>query len=334
MRVLAAVAVTVFVLGTAAPPAAADAWVWPVEGTVLTPYSNDNGRPYAGGMHRGIDIAAGVGTTVVAAQAGTVTHAGVVGSSGLTVAVRTADGRYTTSYLHLASVAVAKGDAIATGTKVGAVGTSGRRSVDAPHLHFGVRLAEAEDRYVDPLTLLPPAPGPGAPAPSPAPAPVPVRAAPAPVPVPVRALPHAAGGRAPARLPARLRPRGTLHPGPAVAAAPAVASAPAPERVAAPARPALRPDRVPAGPVTRPLRAPVPVGGAPHVRPAPAGAAHPGRPLLLGGLGLLALVLFGSVVWRGLARVNAGVNERGAEAVVAIRDRVRIPPHLRRILPR
>jgi len=44
-------------------------------------------------MHRGIDIAAGVGTAVVAAQAGTVTHAGVVGSSGLTVAVRTADGR-------------------------------------------------------------------------------------------------------------------------------------------------------------------------------------------------------------------------------------------------
>ena len=39
-------------------------------------------------MHRGIDIAADVGTTVVAAREGTVTYAGPLGSAGNVVAVR------------------------------------------------------------------------------------------------------------------------------------------------------------------------------------------------------------------------------------------------------
>ena len=63
---------------------AEDGWTWPVRGRVLTTYTNDNARPYAGGMHRGIDIAAAVGTPVVAARAGAVTFAGPLGSSGLT----------------------------------------------------------------------------------------------------------------------------------------------------------------------------------------------------------------------------------------------------------
>src|SRR5688572_26274379 len=177
MRVLVAVVVAVVVLAAAPPAAGEDAWVWPVRGHVVTPYSNDNGRPYAGGMHRGIDIAADGGAGVVAARAGTVTHAGVVGSSGLTVAVRTADGRHVTSYLHLSAVAVRKGDSVAAGTPVGAVGTSGRRSVAEPHLHFGVRLAETEDHYVDPLGLLPALPGPAAAAPvAPVAVPAPLRA--------------------------------------------------------------------------------------------------------------------------------------------------------------
>ena len=62
-------------------------WTWPVEGRVITPYSNDNSQPYAGGMHRGIDIAAPVGTPVRAAHGGEVTYAGPLGSAGLTVAL-------------------------------------------------------------------------------------------------------------------------------------------------------------------------------------------------------------------------------------------------------
>ena len=88
---------------------AAGGWQWPVRGEVITPYRNGDDA-YAAGQHRGLDIAARAGDPVVAAAGGTVTFAGVAGSSGLTVAVRTADGRFDTSYLHLASAAVRKGD--------------------------------------------------------------------------------------------------------------------------------------------------------------------------------------------------------------------------------
>ena len=82
-------------------------WSWPVRGDVITQYRNGD-DPYAGGQHRGIDIAAAVGTPVVAAAGGEVRFAGTAGSSGLTVSVRTADG-FDTSYLHLSALAVRAG---------------------------------------------------------------------------------------------------------------------------------------------------------------------------------------------------------------------------------
>src|SRR5437660_1033225 len=116
MRSIAlSLAAAVLLLLASAPPATASrGWQWPVRGQVITPYRNGS-DPYAGGQHRGIDIVAPVGTPVVAATAGTVTFAGLVGSSGLAVAVRTADGRLDTSYLHLSSIHVAAGDSVAAG---------------------------------------------------------------------------------------------------------------------------------------------------------------------------------------------------------------------------
>ncbi|MEA2478984.1 MAG: Peptidase family, partial [Thermoleophilaceae bacterium] len=81
--------------------------------------------------------------------------------------------------LHLSAAAVHEGDAVERGERVGAVGTSGRRSATEPHLHFGVRDAGARQAYHDPLAFLPspapPAEEPRAPAPAPdeAPAAVP-----------------------------------------------------------------------------------------------------------------------------------------------------------------
>ncbi len=140
----------------------AGSWAWPVEGEVITGYRN-GGDPYAAGQHRGIDIAAPPGTPVVAAAAGVVRFRGVAGSNGLTVTIRTADGRYDTSYLHLSAAGVREGQELGAGERIGAVGTGGRRSAQAPHLHFGVRLAGTRHDYVDPLGLLGPprAPRPG-----------------------------------------------------------------------------------------------------------------------------------------------------------------------------
>jgi hypothetical protein len=277
-------------------------------------------------MHRGIDIAAGFGTSVVAARAGTVTHAGVVGSSGLTVAVRTVDGRHVTSYLHLESSAVHEGDSVAAGARVGTVGTSGRRSVTEPHLHFGVRLADGADHYLDPLSLLPPLPAPAASAP-PGPAPVPARIAPEPEPVPAAVPLRAVPRHAPLPVPSRVRPQGTLQPGPAVAIRPV--RAPAPAR----ARSAVRPVRVSAGPAPHRLPAARPAR-APDRLTAPSAPSSPGRGLVFAGLGVVALVLFGGIAWRALARTHTGVNAGAAAAVASLGDRVRIPPPLRRILQR
>lgn len=237
------------VLGVSADAAAA--WTWPVVGQVVTPYRN-GGDPYAAGQHRGIDVAAPVGTRVVAAAGGTVRFAGVAGSSGLTVSIRTTDARWDMSYLHLATATVHEGDRVVAGARVGTVGTSGRRSVSQPHLHFGVREAGSRHAYRDPLDFLPALPR--APAPDPprgAPVAVrsPVRTAPSPVPV---------GRPAPVRVPARTRVR-----------RPARAPQPAGRRIRVPARGGVR---VPIGsPV--PARAPRPVEG--HSAGDPGRVRHP-----------------------------------------------------------
>jgi hypothetical protein len=242
---IAAVALVAFLV--IAPAARAD-WVWPVRGDVITPYRNGS-DPYAGGQHRGIDIAAPVGTAVVAAAGGEVRFAGTVGSSGLTVSIRSADGRFDTSYLHLSSAAVRKGERVGTGERIGAVGTTGTRSAAAPHLHFGVRDAGTRHAYHDPLAFLPPAP---VPIEHPRPAP-----APGPAPVPVPPLPEATPGREPAP---------EVQPKPAPRARP---------------RPAPRHDPLPLPvPRTAPVAAPRArphLGPAPHGAPreAPLGASHP-----------------------------------------------------------
>lgn len=203
-----------------APPAArADSpWTWPVRGEVITSFRN-GADPYAAGQHRGIDIAAGVGERVVAATPGTVAFAGVAGSSGRTLSIESGDGRFTVSYLHLFDVSVTRGQRVSEGQQLGAVGTSGRRSAQAPHLHFGVREAGREHAYRDPLDFLPAAP-PAPPEPA-APPPAPVLAPPArPIASPVtapapRRSPRPRPLAAPRRLPLRVRaPRPAGSPSP------------------------------------------------------------------------------------------------------------------------
>jgi hypothetical protein len=259
-----------FLLLPAAPSLAAGDWAWPVHGEVLTPYRNGD-DPYAAGQHRGIDLGAPVGTPVVAASGGTVEFAGVVGSSGLVVSERTGDGRYELSYLHLSSLAVRRGDRVARGDRLGAVGVSGTRSVEAPHLHFGVRAADDRHAYLDPLTFLAPEPPARAPEPRPGPAPVdePAVAPPAAAPV---AVPAAVGRPSPAAAPAHAG-----HPAPHARPGAALGHVltPAPARGAQPAAapkslasvhhaPAHRASAAPPhGPATAPLhRAPITPGHA------------------------------------------------------------------------
>jgi murein DD-endopeptidase MepM/ murein hydrolase activator NlpD len=149
-RTLALLTAALVAVSGIAPPAAAAGWSWPVDGEVITTYRNGD-DPYAAGQHRGIDIAAPVGTPVRAGVSGQVTFAGRLPDSGNCVTVRTNDGRYLVSYLHLGSLSVKKSDTVFASSVVGEVGLTGKRSAEHPHLHLGVR---AEGVYVDPLPLL------------------------------------------------------------------------------------------------------------------------------------------------------------------------------------
>jgi hypothetical protein len=299
---MAAAALAVWAAFPAAARSATGGWTWPVHGPVITQYANDDARPYAGGMHRGIDIAAAVGAKVVAARGGEVTYAGALGSAGITVAIRTDGGRYLTSYLHLDRVDVERGAHVATGARVGAVGTTGRRSAERPHLHFGVRFPDRDHHYVDPLVLLPRLGGGSSSPPALAPltAPAPVRAQPAPV--PARALAEAGQARLP--LPQLApTPRGTLAP--------------------VPAGPAAAPVRE-GTPKPGPIPAPVPVTRD------PAGGLDWGKLVFCAGLALALAALAGRALWAAPARAIArllgtGRRERAKQTADAEATRA-VPP--------
>ena len=123
-------------------------WTWPVVGPVVVPFDPPD-SPYGAG-HRGIDIAAAMGTEVVAPADGVVTFAGPVGGR-LFVTIDHGGGvRSTASFL--TSVTVRRDDLVTAGEPVGTTG-GGHAGSPTPVLHFSVR---RDDVYEDPLGYLPP----------------------------------------------------------------------------------------------------------------------------------------------------------------------------------
>jgi len=178
------------------------AWAWPADGPVLREFSVSDNK-YAGGQHRGVDIALGGASVVRAPAGGEVTFAGQVPTHGLTVTIATRDG-HKASLTHLGTLLVKRGAIVEEGAPIAEPGPSGDPEHDVAYVHLGVRVGD-DDSYVDPLSLLPsrgatnppPAPvAPPAPTPEPAPAPAqpPVAAAPpaTPTPPPAAAPPAAA----------------------------------------------------------------------------------------------------------------------------------------------
>lgn len=121
---------------------------WPVIGRIINGYRAP-GSPYGSG-HRGIDIAAPVGTAVKAPAPGVVAFAGSV-AGALWVSIDHLDG-VRTSYGYLSSIAVAEGDVVARGEVIAGSGL-GHPGTPIPHLHFGARFGGS---YIDPMLLLVP----------------------------------------------------------------------------------------------------------------------------------------------------------------------------------
>jgi murein DD-endopeptidase MepM/ murein hydrolase activator NlpD len=88
------------------------------------------------GSHGGIDLAGRAGTTVFAADSGTVLYAGWV-NYGYGNVVVLSHGDKWTIYGHLSSISVGCGGTVGQGAVIGATGSTGNSS--GPHLHFEVR---------------------------------------------------------------------------------------------------------------------------------------------------------------------------------------------------
>ncbi|MCM3711162.1 murein hydrolase activator EnvC family protein [Sporosarcina luteola] len=112
-------------------------WTRPANGT----YSSSFGwriHPIYGTkrQHRGADIAAPIGTPVVAAGDGVVSYAGTMGGFGNVIMIThsTNDGIFTTVYAHLSKISVSTGQVVDKGSYIGAIGNTGAST--GPHLHF------------------------------------------------------------------------------------------------------------------------------------------------------------------------------------------------------
>jgi len=85
--------------------------------------------------HYGIDIGAGYGTSVLAADGGTVTTATYSSSYGNYIVISHGNG-YTTLYAHLSKILVKKGDTVKQSQVIGKVGSTGVST--GPHIHFEI----------------------------------------------------------------------------------------------------------------------------------------------------------------------------------------------------
>jgi murein DD-endopeptidase MepM/ murein hydrolase activator NlpD len=110
---------------------------FPVSGGILaSPFGHRWGR-----LHRGLDIAAALGTPVLACADGRVMFTGSrkrFRSYGNTVLIDHGKGVYT-YYAHLNDVNVIKNQRVRRGQKIATIGNSGRST--GPHLHLEVRVA-------------------------------------------------------------------------------------------------------------------------------------------------------------------------------------------------
>jgi murein DD-endopeptidase MepM/ murein hydrolase activator NlpD len=109
-----------------------DGYMWPAKGALTSGYGWRGGR-----MHQGIDIAAPIGTPIMAAASGEVIFAGWnSGGYGNLVQLRHPDGSVT-FYAHNNRLLVSNGQKVKQGQLIAEMGSTGRST--GPHLHFEIR---------------------------------------------------------------------------------------------------------------------------------------------------------------------------------------------------
>ena len=119
--------------------------IWPVKGWLTSDFGFRI-SPFTGRRetHEGLDIAAPVGTPVVASADGIVAFSGRLTSHGNVVFIEHGHG-FATFYAHNSKNLVVEGQRVKRGQVIASVGATGLTT--GPHLHFGVQL---NGKWVDP----------------------------------------------------------------------------------------------------------------------------------------------------------------------------------------
>ncbi|MFH0917211.1 MAG: peptidoglycan DD-metalloendopeptidase family protein [bacterium] len=122
---------------------------WPVDGNVTSGFGyRIHPIFHVRKMHTGIDVSAGMGTSIRAASGGTVVSAGWRGGYGKCVVISHGGG-LATLYAHQSEILVTEGQSVKRGEVIGKVGSTGYST--GPHLHFEVRVNGSP---VDPMGYL------------------------------------------------------------------------------------------------------------------------------------------------------------------------------------
>lgn len=115
------------------PSRSVGGFLWPVSGDIV----EDFGAKPSGIRNDGINIAAALGTTVMAADAGVVVYAGeALPAMGRMLMIRHADD-FVTAYGHNQTLLVTVGDRVRQGQAIATVGNTG--TVSRAQLHFQIR---------------------------------------------------------------------------------------------------------------------------------------------------------------------------------------------------
>jgi len=120
-------------------------FIWPANGVFTSGFGWRWGR-----IHGGIDIAAPVGTPILAAASGVIDYATWNdGGYGNMIDIRHADGTIT-RYAHMNALYVKEGQTVSQGQVIGEMGSTGFST--GPHLHFEIRPNGGS--AIDPMTFL------------------------------------------------------------------------------------------------------------------------------------------------------------------------------------
>ena len=128
------------------PPRGGELFSWPVQGRIIEAYGDMGGGLY----NDGVNIAAGRGQAVRAADNGIVAYTGSeLRGLGNLLLIRHAGG-WITAYAHNETILVQRGDVVSRGQVVSRVGETG--NVTSPQLHFEIRRGT---QTVNPTRYLP-----------------------------------------------------------------------------------------------------------------------------------------------------------------------------------